>query len=300
MSYSFELCYPLPGSTRTSGLTEGPSWDGSGLLFTDIRNSRILRFAPNGGRVDIVRTGTNQANGLMFDAAGTLYACEGGGRRIVRYERDGGTTTIADRLDGRRLNSPNDLAIDRQGRIWFTDPRYGDDRADMELDHESVLRANPRGDTWLVERMTFDTTRPNGILLSADERWLYVAQSSYVPAEGRQLRAYPVREDGSLGAMRVLHDFGDNRGIDGMCLDVEGNIIATCGWEIGGPGGRIAIFAPDGRVLEEHLLPDPARRPTNCTFGGPRLQTLYVTDIDGHLHRTETDRRGLLAYPTSA
>lgn len=274
-------------------LTEGPAWDGTGLLFTDINNSRILRFDAATNRIDILRERTNRANGLMFDRERRLYACEGGSRRVVRYDRGGVTTVVADSFEGKRLNSPNDLAIDSRGRVWFTDPRYGDDRSDMELDHESVLRGTPGADgTWTVERITFDTTRPNGLLLSHDERWLYVAQSSYVPEEGRQLRAYPINSDGAVGQHTVMHDFGENRGIDGMVLDAEGNIVATCGWELGGPGGRIAVFAPDGRVLEEHPLPAPVKRPTNCTWGGPELSVLYVTDIDGYLHRAQTDRRG--------
>ena len=94
----------------------------------------------------------------------------------------------------------------------------------------------------------------------------------------------------------VLHDFGANRGIDGMCFDTEGNIVATCGWELGGPGSRIAVFAPDGTVLEEH--PVPEGRPTNCTYGDANLDTLYVTTIDGHLYRVrDTGRRGLLQPP---
>jgi len=293
MSWSFELLFPKPGSEHTSTLTEGPAWDGSGLLFTDIHNNRILRFDPSTGRTDVHREGTNGANGLMLDRDGQLYACEGKGRRIVRYERDGATTVIAERLDGKRLNSPNDLAIDSRGRIWFTDPRYGDDRADMELDHESVLRATPGADgSWALERVTFDTSRPNGLLISADERWLYVAQSSYVPTEPRQLRAYPIKEDGTLGRYEVRHDFGPHRGIDGMCLDVEGNVVATCGWEVSGPGPMICVFAPNGRVLETHPTPDPIKRPSNCTFGGPDLTTLYVTDLNGHLHRARTDHKG--------
>ena len=289
-------------------LTEGPAWDGSGLLFTDIRNSRVLRFDDATGRIGTWREGTNGANGLMFDRDGQLYACEGkavssgeAGRRVVRYEPGGATTVVADRLDGKRLNSPNDLAIDSRGRVWFTDPRYGDERADMELDHESVLRATPAADgAWSLERMTFDTTRPNGLLISADERRLYVAQSSYIPTEPRQLRAYPIKEDGTLGRYEVLHDFGPHRGIDGMCLDTEGNIVATCGWEVSGPGPMLCVFAPNGRVLETHPTPDPIKRPTNCTFGGPDLTTLYVTDLDGHLHRAGTERRGRLWWPRPA
>src|SRR5205085_7841849 len=108
---------------------------------------------------------------------------------------------------------------------------------------------------WQIERLTFDTTRPNGLLLSPDERTLYVAQSDYTEDAKRELRAYPVNADGTLGQYTVLHDFGEARGIDGMCFDTEGNIVATCGWELSGPGSRIAVFAPDGTVLEEHPVP---------------------------------------------
>jgi len=277
-------------------LTEGPAWDGSGLLFSNIPNSRIMRYDPQTEKVSVYRTGTNEANGLMFDKDGRLYACESGARRIVRYEAGGSTTVICDRSEGRRFNSPNDLAIDNQGRIWFTDPRYGDFRDDMELDHESVFRLDPQSDgAWRVTRVTFDTTSPNGILFSIDQRTLYVAQSKYGEGQLRELRAYPVRDDGSLGPYAVLHNFYPHRGIDGMCLDTDGNIIATAGWEVSGPGGMIYVFAPNGRVLETH--PVPANRPTNCTFGGPDLSVLYVTSIEGHLLRAQTDRQGHLLYP---
>lgn len=293
MSWQFEvLAEPM-------GLTEGPAWDGSGLLFTNIPHSRIMRYDGETGQISVFRTGTNQANGLMFDRDGRLYACEGGGRRIVRYEPDGGTTVICDNYQGKRLNSPNDLAIDNQGRIWFTDPRYGDYRDDMELDHESVYRLDPQPDgTWSITRMTYDTTAPNGILLSPDNRTLYVAQSKYGEGEKRELRAYPIRKDGTLGPYEVLHNFYPHRGIDGMCLDTEGNIIATAGWELSGPGGMIYVFAPNGRVLETHPL--PCNRPTNCTFGDADLRTLYVTSIEGHLIRARTPRQGLLLYPPLA
>jgi gluconolactonase len=280
-------------------LAEGPAWDGSGLLFTDIGNNRIMRFDPAKGEATQVRGDTNAANGLMFDREGLLYACEGKGRRIARYEPGGGTTVIADRFEGHRLNSPNDLAIDPQGRIWFTDPRYGDDRADMELTHESVYRLDPPADgggSWPITRATFDTTRPNGLLISADGQTLYVAQSSYVPSEPRELRAYPILDDGSVGPYEVLHSFGPHRGIDGMCLDLEGNIIATSGWELSGPGPMINVFTPRGRVLETHPIPG-SHRPTNCTFGGSDLRTLYVTTLDGYLFRAQTHRQGRHRWP---
>src|SRR5579864_4634666 len=119
------------------GFTEGPAWDGEALLFADIPGSRVLRWDPSNGETSVYLEGTHEGNGLMFDARGRLYGCQGGsgGRRIVRYERTGGVTVIVDRFDGKRLNSPNDLAFDREGRLWFSDPRYGSYRTDMELDH---------------------------------------------------------------------------------------------------------------------------------------------------------------------
>src|SRR5262249_55404754 len=260
--------------------------------------SRIWRYDPGTRACAEFRSGTQEANGLMFDRDGRLYACEGGGRRVVRYETDGGVTVLADRFEGGRLNSPNDLAIDRRGRVWFTDPRYGEFRADMELDHESVFRLDPAGkDRWTIHRATFDTTRPNGLLVSPDQRTLYVAQSEYGEGKKRELRAYPIHDDGSLGPHQVLHNFYPHRGIDGMSLDTEGNIHATAGWQDSGPGPMIYVFTPSGRVLETH--PVPADRPTNCTFGGPDLRTLFVTTGTGHVYSIQTDRRGLLLYPSS-
>ena len=296
MSWQFELLLePL-------GLTEGPAWDGSGLLFTNISNSRVLRYNAKSGEISVFRTNTHRANGLMLDKEGRLYACEGGtpraegGRRIVRYEPDGGVTVVCDTFEGKKFNSPNDLAIDNRGRIWFTDPRYGDDRSDMELDYESVFRADPQADgAWNVVRITYDTTSPNGLLLSPDNKTLYVAQSKYGDNQKRELRAYPIQTDGSVGEYAMLHNFYPHRGIDGMCLDSEGNIIATAGWEVSGPGAMIYVFAPNGRVLETHPL--PCNRPTNCTFGDADLHTLYVTSIEGHLFRARTERQGLLHYP---
>jgi gluconolactonase len=276
--------------------TEGPAYDGQAVLFSDIPNSRIMRYDTGTGETTVFRTETNASNGLMFDALGRLYACEGDGRRVVRYDPDEATLVLADRFEGKRLNSPNDLAIDQKGRIWFTDPRYGDDRSDMELDHESVFRLDPQPNgAWSIRRMTFDTTRPNGLLISPDQKVLYVAQSEYGEGKARELRAYPIRGDDTLGPFRVLHVFYPHRGIDGMCLDVKGNIVATAGWQESGPGPMVYVFSPDGDVREQHRY--PTDRPTNCTFGGPDLRTLYSTGADGCLRASHTDRQGLLNYP---
>lgn len=273
------------------GLTEGPAWDGDGLLFTNIPKSRILRYHPNTGECTEFRTGTNGANGLTFDSAGRLYACEGDGRRIVRYDSGRPTSVLVDSYEGSRLNSPNDLAFDARGRLWFTDPRYGDYRDDMEMDHESVFRVDPLPNgRWSIKRMTRDTTRPNGLLISLDQKTLYVAQSEYGEGRKRELRAYPINDDDTLGRYSVLHNFHAHRGIDGMCLDSSGSIVATAGWQVSGPGPMIYVFAPDGRLLETHPL--PVDRPTNCTFGDADLQTLYVTTIEGYLLRARTERKG--------
>ena len=287
------------------GTTEGPAWDGGGLLFTFIPGSLIMRYDPAARASSIYKEGTNNANGLALDPAGALFACEGGGRRVVRYEADGSATVLADGFDGRKLNVPNDLAIDANGRVWFTDPFYegaggawSEDRSNKELDHDSVYRldsSDADGGDWTISRVTFDTTRPNGLLFSLDCSVLYVAQSGRLPDEKRELRAYPVGDDGALGEGEVIHDFGAHRGIDGMCLDVEGNIVATAGFRESGPGPMIYVFSPSGEVIETHPL--NVDRPTNCAFGGEDLSTLYVTTGEGHLLRAFTDRRGRVQYP---
>ena len=145
MQWKFEL---LRKPTAVP-LTEGPVWDGEQLLFTHIRASLILRYDPKSGAISEWRTGTNRTNGLAFDVQGRLFGCCSGGRAIVRFDPDGKNVVVADRLDGKKLSTPNDLAIDRKGRIWFTNPvNEGNwDKSEVEeLDHRSVLRADPQKD----------------------------------------------------------------------------------------------------------------------------------------------------------
>lgn len=279
MSWHFENAIEPIGT-----ITEGPVWDGNAIIFTNIANSRILRYCPTTRDLTVLRSHTYECNGLALDGDKKLYGCEGGsaGRRVVRYNEDGSTDVVASQYEGKHLNSPNDLIVDRGGRVWFTDPRYGDYRSDMELEHESVYRCDPQPDgSWTVNRMTQDTSCPNGLVLSPDETTLYVAESKYGEGEHRELRAYPVLADGTLGSCRVLHNFYPHRGIDGMRVDAAGNIIATAGWSESGPGPMIYVFAPSGRVLATHPLPEDL--PTNCCFGDLDLHGLYVTTIGGHL-----------------
>ena len=271
--------------------SEGPVWDGRYLFFTDIPSSRTMRYDPQTGECAVHIPMTYEGNGQTLDHADRLLQCQHKGRAVVRYEEDGRVTTLAARFDGKRLNSPNDVVVDKLGRIWFTDPRYGDFRDDMELDHESVYRLDPQVDgAFSITRVTTDTTSPNGLIITPDMRTLYVAESKYGDGQSRELRAYPVHEDGSLGAYTVLHNFYPHRGIDGMRLDADGNLVATAGSTQSGPGPMVYVFSPAGRVLETHPTPT---NPTNCCFGDGDLRTLYLTGFDGSLYRARTDRQGM-------
>ena len=288
MSWKFENAAPVIGT-----ITEGNAWDGRYMLYSNIAMSRILRFAPATGLVDTYRENTEKTNGLNFDASGNLYGCSGGGRKIVRFESDGGMTTIVDALDGVRINGPNDLAITPTGSIYFSD-RAGDIGPEMGIPFSAIISAEPQPDgSFNAVQRTFDSTMPNGLIFSTDYRTLYVAQSDFRASEDRHLRAYPVNEDGSLGEYSVLHDFGFHRGIDGMTLSSDGLIVACTGWELSGPPPQITVFAPDGEILARH--PVPAMRPTNCTFVG---SDLYVSSIEGHLLvARDTGMTGYLLYP---
>jgi gluconolactonase len=288
MSWSFENAAPVIGS-----ITEGNAWDGEQMLYSNIRMNRIMTYDPETGLVAVWREDTEGTNGLNFDSEGRLFGCAGVGRKIVRFDPNGDTATIVDRLDGRRINSPNDLAITPSDSIYFSD-RVGDVSPDVGIGFSAIISAEPQEDgSYVAVRRTYDCSMPNGLLFSSDYRTLYVAQSDYLASEKRELRAYPVNEDGSLGEYEVLHDFGPHRGIDGMTLSSEGNIVACTGWELSGPGGNITVFDPKGRIIETH--PTPAERPTNCTFVG---EDLYISSIEGHLLvARNTGMTGYLLWP---
>ena len=279
-------------------LTEGPTWDGSALLYNECYAATTFRWDPKTGESAVWRTGTNQANGMKFDRSGRLFACEGGGNRVVEIDVSNpgsDATVIADSLDGARLNMPNDLDIDGRGRVYFSDPNYSAEP--NNLPHESVyLAEHIFGGNWTVKRVTFDTNRPNGVLLSADQSILYVAESPGNKSLRRQLRAYPINSDGMLGDATVLFDFGEGRGIDGMALTTGGQILATAGEPTAGAGSAIYVFEPNGLVMATHRT--PADSPTNCTFGGPGLDVLFVTFATGHVYQVRNSRMtGHLVYP---
>ena len=283
---------------KHDSLTEGPTWDGSGLLYNECYASTTYRWDPKSDESVVWRSDTGQANGMKFDRSGRLFTCEGGANRVVEIntsEPAEDPSVIADSLDGAKINMPNDLDIDGQGRIYFSDPNYSDNP--NNLPHESVyLAEHIFGGNWTIKRVTFDTNRPNGVLLSADQSILYVAESPVLPNLRRQLRAYPVNSDGTLGNKTILFDFGPGRGVDGMALTTDGHIIATAGSSSAGPGSALYVFRPDGLVLATQRT--PADSPTNCTFGGPALNILYVTFATGHVYQVKnTGVTGHLAYP---
>jgi gluconolactonase len=252
------------------GFIEGPVWRKEGyLLFTDIPRNRIMKWHPKDG-VSIFREPSEQANGLAIDAQGRLISCEHRARRVSRTEADGKVVTVVDKFEGKRLNSPNDLAIGRDGSIYFTDPPYGlpQQKEGKDLDFNGVFRLTPKGDlTALVK----DFERPNGIAFSPDRKILYVADTAK-----RSLRAFDVKADGSLANDRVfaeLQPWAANiqGGPDGMKVDVKGNVFAT------GPGG-VWVFDKQGKRLGVIITPEV---PANCGFGDADFKTLYMTSRTG-------------------
>ena len=255
--------------------TEGPALAPDGSIFFSDIGQAIYRFDPKTSKTALFRQPSGRANGLMFNQKGDLVACEGantgGNRRIsittgIDGAKDGEVKTLADRFEGKRFNSPNDLDIDAQGRVYFTDPRYvgGEPR---ELDFEAVFLVSPGGN---VKVATREVSKPNGILTSGDGKTVYVSDNN--PQGSRQLVAFAVKADGTLEGKRVLHDFGKGRGIDGVALDTAGNIYGTAGT---GDKAGVYVFSPDGKPLA--LIPTPGD-PTNCCFGGEAdASLLYVT-----------------------
>jgi gluconolactonase len=262
--------------------TEGPVWSRKGgfLLFSDIPNNVINKWEPGKGMSQFLKpsgysgsapfTGPEPGtNGLTFDAQGRLVACQHGDRRVARWE-NGAWTALADRYEGKRLNSPNDLVFHSSGALYFTDPPYGlpgrwQDK-EKELPFQGVYR---RGADGTLTLLTNELNAPNGLAFSPDEQTLYVAQSD---PEKAIWMAYPVKADGTLGAGKVLVDAttefkAKKPGLpDGLKIDVKGNLWAT------GPGG-VWVIAPDGT----HLGTLSTGVPTANVAWGDDGSTLYIT-----------------------
>jgi gluconolactonase len=247
--------------------TEGPAYFPAGryLIFSDIPNERMLRYDEITGTVGVFREPSGYANGHIADRAGRLVSCEHGNRRVSRTEHDGSITVIADRWDGARLNSPNDLVEHSGGAIWFTDPSYGIDsdyeghRAVSEIGACHVYRADPA--TGEVRVVADDFAKPNGLAFSLDETVLYVADTAR-----KHIRRFDVTPDGTLTGGDV---FGtcDAGSFDGLRLDEDGRV-----WAAAGDG--LHCFDPDGTLIGKLHVPE---RVSNLTFGGPKRNQLYLT-----------------------
>jgi gluconolactonase len=286
-----------------SGPLGGVIWDRSrgAVLFSVIDEGKLLWLDPKDGAISEFRRYANRVNGLALGPNGEIYGAQEGGRRLVEFTPDGRTVAVDALLDGKYHNQPSDLVVDRQHRIYFTDPRhptipFGPSIFPF-LDHCSVLRLE-RNDrrAWVAARLTYDTASPCAVLLSPDQQTLYVADGGPGSGGRRELRAYPIRDDGTLDHPAVMHTFGadhrgEHRGIEGLCLDSDGSVIAVGGWRRSGPGPLVYVFAPSGAVIETQAL--PADLPNKCCFGGPALDTLYVTTAGGELFRAVAGgRRG--------
>jgi gluconolactonase len=268
----------IPQDTRIIKVAEGFQWSEGPvwvpakgcLLFSDIPNNVINQYTPGQGVKEFLKpsgyTGTQArggepgSNGLVLDAEGRLCLCEHGDRRVTRIEKDGKKTVLADKFEGKRFNSPNDLVFKSNGDLYFTDPPYGlpknwDDPA-RELDFCGIYRISKDGKLQLLSK---ELKRPNGLAFSLDEKTLIVANSD---PENAIWMAFEVKDDGTLGKSRVFHDasmwVGRKDGLpDGMKLDKAGNLFAT------GPGG-VWVFSADGKHLGNI---DPGVATANCAFG---------------------------------
>jgi len=284
MSASYEVADPvfrrlISSHTPVKALytdclfAEGPVYFAAGryFLWSDIPNDRLLRLDETDGSISVFRQNCGHPNGNTIDRQGRLVTCEHSGRRVSRTEHGGTVVTLADRWNGKRLNSPNDVVVKSDGSVWFTDPTYGisDDmsgtRANSEIGRCNVYRIDPADGT--VTAVITDMIMPNGLAFSSNEKILYVVDSGRTEGEEHpaHLRAFDVRDDNTLGGGAVVAEC--RQGIfDGLRLDDEGRI-----WISAGDG--VHCYDPGGALLGKILLPEMAG---NLAFGGAQRNLLYV------------------------
>jgi gluconolactonase len=257
---------------------EGPVWFGDGryLLVSDIPNNRILRWDETTGQASVFRQPSNNANGHSRDRQGRLVSCEHLTRRITRTEYDGSVTVLADRFDGKRLNSPNDVVVGADGSVWFTDPSFGiaghweGEPAAQELPH-AVYRLAPDGS---LHRAIDDLKAPNGLAFTPDGSELYVVESRAEPH--RKLWAYRIDATGAAGERRLVIEAADGGALDGIAIDTKGHI--WCGY---GSNGKVPsegidgvrVFDAAGKALAHIHLPE---RCANVCFGGAKMNRLFM------------------------
>jgi len=275
--------------------SEGPVWFQKSLVFSDVPENIIYQWKEGAKQATVFikpsgmltpREGFREqgSNGLAVDAEGRLLVCEHGERRVARVEKGGQQTSLADKFEGRRFNSPNDLVRRKNGDLYFTDPPYGLQGLDKsplkELDFNGVFRLTPEGKVIAVIK---DLTFPNGLGFSPDEKTFYVTVSD---PQAPRIMAYDVEADGSMAKPRVFFDAKplvapDRKGLpDGMKVDAQGNLWST------GPGG-VLILTPDGKHLGTILTGQPTG---NCAWGDDG-SSIYIT-ANMCLYRVKTKTKG--------
>ena len=252
---------------------EGPAWFAAGryVVWSDIPNDRMLRYDECDGSVSIFRQPCGNTNGNTVDRQGRLVSCEHSGRRVSRTEHDGSITTLADRWQGKRLNSPNDVVVRSDGSIWFTDPAYGiesdyeGDKAESEIGACNVYRIDPASGA--VEAVITDMVRPNGLAFSLDEKQLYVVDTGRTHGADNpaHMRVFDVDANGKVSGGRVFADCTVGL-FDGFRLDDAGRI-----WTSAADG--IHCYDPDGTLIGKVLVPEVT---ANCVFGGAKRNVLYI------------------------
>jgi gluconolactonase len=283
---------PLPAGAKPTnlgsvGAGEGPAWDGKGNLYFTYAN-RITR-RDSTGKLHIFREPSGEANGLLFDAENRLLICESGTRRITRAEVNGEITVLADRYEGMKFNSPNDITIDSKGRIYFSDPRYGNrDNMEMRDAHgelvEGVYRIDAPGKVTRI--ITHEVDRPNGALVSPGDQYLYVADNNNNrAAAARKLWRFNLLPDGAIDphSRMLIFDWQNGRGPDGVKADREGRLYVAAGLNKSHPPyesadkfkGGVYIISPEGKLLD--FIGIPVDEVTNCAFGGADLKTLFIS-----------------------
>jgi gluconolactonase len=258
---------------------EGPQWFGDGrfLLFSDVPNNRILRWDECSGRSAVFRAPSNNANGLARDRHGRLLACEHLTRRVTRTEYDGSITVLAERWQGKRLNSPNDIVCARDGSIWFTDPLFGiagwwEGAPAPSETPWAVYRIHPASGE--LQRMLDDIAAPNGLAFSPDERVLYVVESRAEPQ--RRIWQYEHAVDGSLSNKRLFVDAQGPGAYDGIAVDALGHVWCGFGSRSGEQAAEldgVRVYDPSGRAIGHVHLPE---RCANLCFGGARNNRLFM------------------------
>ena len=284
---------------------EGPVWHPRGVLYFSGRNRITRRDAA--GKVAVYRENAG-SNGLLIDRQGRLTVCEARSRRVTRTDSETETTVLADGFRGMRFNSPNDLTIDSQGRIYFSDPRYGT-RSGMEMRDsagrlvEGVYRIDAPGRVARV--ITHEVDRPNGLLVSPGNKHLYVADNNNDTVGGaRKLWRFPLREDGSIdsGGRELIFDWLDGRGPDGLEMDQAGRLFVAAGRNRPKPPfesaerykGGVYVLSPIGELID--FVAIPVDEVTNCAFGGADWKTLFIT-AGGELWSIPTTSPGWVPYP---